>query len=332
MPQQNSFLSLQTCQDIIEQEITTNLNLKNRKPENLYAPVEYILSIGGKRIRPALVLLACNLFSDTFEHAIKPALALEVFHNFTLLHDDIMDKADMRRGNQTVHKKWDENIAILSGDAMSILAYDLLSQTKAEYLPAVLSVFNQTALEVCDGQQYDMDFEDKQDVSIADYLNMIRLKTSVLIAGSLKIGAILGGANNDNANYLYDFGLNLGLSFQLQDDFLDVFGEEEKFGKSIGGDIVANKKTYLLLKAFELANNYQKQQLHNLVNTKDFNRNEKIRAVKNIYSELKVADHAKAMMEEYYLHSLSSLEAVSVDPSRKEELRKFAAKLMSRDY
>lgn len=332
MHQQKSPLNLKTCREIIEQELKTRLNLKNRKPENLYAPVEYILSIGGKRIRPALVLLACDLFSNTYEHAISPALALEVFHNFTLLHDDVMDKADMRRGNQTVHKKWDENMAILSGDAMSILAYDLLSQTKPEFLPSILSVFNQTALEVCDGQQYDMDFEKRQDVSIASYLNMIRLKTSVLLAGSLKIGAILGGAGEKDAGLIYDFGQELGLSFQLQDDYLDVFGNEEKFGKSIGGDIVANKKTYLLLKAFELANDIQKQKLHDLVNDKKINRKEKVMAVKNIYSDLKVADYAKEKMENYYVQSLALLDAVSVDPSRKEELRKFAAMIMSRDH
>jgi geranylgeranyl diphosphate synthase type II len=324
-------LNFAACQQTIEQEISTCINLKDRKPENLYAPVEYILSIGGKRFRPALLLMACNLFTDSCQHAIKPALAIEVFHNFTLLHDDIMDKAEMRRGNLTVHKKWDENIAILSGDAMSILAYELLCDVENKYLPRILSVFNQTALEVCNGQQYDMDFEERQDVSIADYLHMITLKTSVLIAGSLKIGAILGGATDRDANLMYDFGLNLGLSFQLQDDYLDTFGDEAKFGKNIGGDIVANKKTYLLLKAFELANENQKIQLQNLVNAKSFNRKVKIAGVKNIFSELKVADYAKAKMEEYYLQSLSSLDAVSVDSGRKEELRKFATMMMNRE-
>jgi len=332
MHKHTSPLRLRACQEIIEQAITSKIDLKNRKPENLYAPIEYILSIGGKRIRPSLVLLACNLFSDNVNRAIKPALALEVFHNFTLLHDDIMDKADMRRGMPSVHKKWDENIAILSGDAMSILAYELLSEAELQYLPGILKVFNQTALEVCDGQQYDMDFEQSLEVGIDDYIKMIKLKTSVLIAGSLKIGAIMGGASESDADHLYEFGLNLGLSFQLQDDYLDVYGDERKFGKSIGGDIVANKKTYMMLKAFELANETQKVELTSLINKKDFDREEKIKAVKDIYNAVKVSNHAKAKMDGYYQLSLESLNAVSVDEPKKEELGKFAANLVKRDY
>ncbi|MEA3443922.1 MAG: polyprenyl synthetase family protein [Bacteroidota bacterium] len=324
-------MKLEYCHDLINDEIENSLAISNKQPQNLYAPISYILSIGGKRIRPSLVLLACNLFSDDIKHAIKPALALEVFHNFTLLHDDIMDKASKRRGKQTVHEKWSENIAILSGDAMSIMAYELLQQTKAEFLPEILRVFNQTALEVCDGQQYDMDYEDSQDIAIDDYLNMIRLKTSVLIAGSLKIGAILGGAGKNDSDLMYDFGLNLGLSFQLRDDYLDVFGDEETFGKNIGGDIVANKKTYLLLKAFELANEMQKQKLSRLLSTITFDREEKISSVKKIYSNLQVADHLKIKMEDYYKKSLAAFDAVNIDPSKKEELKKFAANLMKRD-
>ncbi|MEA3445525.1 MAG: polyprenyl synthetase family protein, partial [Bacteroidota bacterium] len=229
------------------------------------------------------------------------------------------------------HEKWSENIAILSGDAMSIMAYELLQQTKAEFLPEILRVFNQTALEVCDGQQYDMDYENSPDIAIDDYLNMIRLKTSVLIAGSLKIGAILGGACINDSDLMYDFGLNLGLSFQLRDDYLDVFGDEETFGKNIGGDIVANKKTFLLLKAFELANDMQKHELSGLLSTIAFDREEKISAVKKIYYDLHVADHLKIKMEAYYKKSLAAFDAVNVEQSKKEELKKFAANLMKRD-
>ena len=326
----NCQLDFKACQAIVEKELVASLNLKKKEPKHLYKPIEYILTIGGKRIRPALVLMGCNLFSPSVEHAIKPALALEVFHNFTLLHDDIMDKSDMRRGNLTVHKKWNQNIAILSGDAMSILAYELLCQAPEAYLPAVLKVFNKVALEVCDGQQYDMDFEEQNDTTINDYLNMIRLKTSVLLAGSLKIGAILGGASEKDADLLYDFGVNLGLSFQLQDDYLDVFGDESVFGKSIGDDIASNKKTYLLLKAFELSNDTQKEKLHGLIAAKEFVREEKIAAVKQIYSEVAVAESLKAKMEEYYKQSLTALDAISVSEMKKQELLDFAAKLMKR--
>jgi len=236
-------------QQIVEKYLK-EIELKT-EPRELYEPVKYILEIGGKRIRPSLVLAAYNLFKNDVETAINPALALEVFHNFTLLHDDIMDKADLRRNQQTVHKKWNENVAILSGDTMSIKAYELLSKIPAEFLSEVLQAFNKTALQVCEGQQLDMNFESRLDVSVEEYLEMIRLKTSVLIAVSLKIGAIMAGALRNDVHKLYDFGLNLGLAFQLQDDYLDAYGDVQAFGKKIGGDIVANKKTFLLIKALE---------------------------------------------------------------------------------
>ncbi len=331
MNRKSKALSQDNCIDLINNELE-NLRVDvNRAPKNLYEPINYILSIGGKRLRPTLVLLAANLFADEIKDAVKPALAMEVFHNFTLLHDDIMDKADKRRGKLTVHKKWNENIAILSGDAMAIMAYELLRHSKSEYLSEILLVFNKISLEVCEGQQYDMDYENSNNISIPDYLNMIKLKTSVLLAGSLKIGAILGGAGKKNAELLYDFGLNLGLSFQLQDDYLDVFGDEKTFGKSIGGDIVANKKTYLLLKAYELANGQQKQELDFLLSEKDIERSKKIQRVKSIYSDLRVADYLKKEMDYYYQKSKVALDSVTIDISRKEELQSFATNLMKRE-
>ena len=303
----------------------------NAEPKELYNPVKYILKIGGKRIRPSLLLAAYNLFKDDVETAIKPALALEVFHNFTLLHDDIMDKADIRRNQQTVHKKWNENAAILSGDAMSIKAYELLAQSPAEHLAEALHAFNKTALEVCEGQQYDMNFENRLDVSVDEYMEMIRLKTSVLLAVSLKIGAIVADASKTDIQNLYVFGLNLGLAFQLQDDYLDAFGNIHVFGKKIGGDIVANKKTFLLIKALETADAKTLKDLHRLIADTNIVEEQKITEVLNIYRQLEVDRLLKEKMAFYYKLAIESLNKLSVNKEKTQILKEFAEKLMNRE-
>lgn len=302
----------------------------NAGPKELYAPVKYILGIGGKRIRPSLVLAAYNLFKDDVESAIYPALALEVFHNFTLLHDDIMDKADLRRNQQTVHKKWNENIAILSGDAMSIKAYEILAKIPAKFLAEVFKEFNKTALQVCEGQQLDMNFENRLDVSVGEYIEMIRLKTSVLIAVGLKIGAIMANASKNDAQKLYDFGLNLGLAFQLQDDYLDAYGDIHKFGKKIGGDIVANKKTFLLINALETANKETTEELQHLMIDTDIDEVQKIKAVLGIFSKLNVDSLLKDKMVSFYNRAMEALESLSVEYERTGVLKEFAGKLMNR--
>ena len=316
--------------EIVNKELQ-NCNLI-KEPKELYEPIEYILSIGGKRLRPVLMLMAYNLFSDNIQNAIKPALGLEIFHNFTLLHDDIMDKSEKRRNKPTVHKKWSENIAILSGDAMSILAYKFICSCENSKLPQVLDVFTKTALQVCEGQQFDMNFETSQNVSIEEYLKMIELKTSVLLAGSLKIGAIIGNADAEDANNLYDFGINIGLAFQLQDDILDVYGDTDKFGKNIGGDIVSNKKTFLLLKAMEVANAEKREELLKWINLKEFDRSEKIEAVTSIYKEFKVKELAEDLKNEYFEKSLINLDKIKSPNSRKIHLLSISKKLMNREY
>src|ERR1700759_413091 len=235
-------------------------------PAQLYEPISYILSLGGKRMRPALLLMACDLFGGDVDAAIPPALAIEVFHNFTLMHDDIMDNAPIRRGHATVHTKWNQNVGILSGDVMLVQGYKLMMQVPDHLLRPILDIFNVTAIGVCEGQQLDMEFEELTNVSIDEYLNMIKLKTAVVLGGALKIGALIGGADTKDADLLSDFGVNLGIAFQLQDDILDVYGDPEKFGKQVGGDIISNKKTYLLLKSLELANKQQSSELHNWLN------------------------------------------------------------------
>ena len=276
--------------------------------------------------------MACNLFSENIENAIKPALGIELFHNFTLLHDDIMDKSDKRRNQETVHKKWSENIAILSGDAMSILAYKYICSCENSKLSQVLDVFTKTALQVCEGQQFDMNFETSETVSIPEYLNMIKLKTSVLLAGSLKIGAILGNANAEDANNLYNFGVNIGLAFQLQDDILDVFGDTAKFGKNIGGDISSNKKTFLLLKALELASFEKRKELTEWINLKEFDKSAKIKAVTSIYNNLKVREFAEDLKNEYFEKSILNIENIKIPENKKTHLRNISKKLLNREY
>ena len=316
----------------LQKVVEIALNKENfvTEPEALYQPIEYVMSLGGKRIRPTMCLAGCLLFDNNFENALPAGLAVEVFHNFTLLHDDVMDNAEVRRNQPTVHIKWDENTAILSGDAMLIKAYQYLSKVDESVLKSVLDLFSQTAIEVCEGQQYDMEFESRTNVSVDEYLNMIRLKTAVLLAGSLKAGAIIGKANEDDANHLYEFGENIGLAFQLQDDFLDVYGDEKTFGKAIGGDIVANKKTFLLINALERASGSLMEELQEWVNAKSFNRHEKIEAVRNIYNQIGVDEIARKKMNEYFEKALTSLNKVNGKVSMKDELREFAVKLIKR--
>lgn len=302
-----------------------------RPPEGLYKPIEYILSLGGKRIRPVLTLMAYNLYKDDVSEACSPATALEIFHNYTLLHDDLMDNSDMRRGKPTVHKVWDDNTAILSGDAMLVLAYQYIAATPSEYLKEVLELFNTTALEICAGQQYDMEFEKREDVSAEEYLEMIRLKTAVLLAASLKIGAILGGASEKDAGLLYHFGIQIGIAFQLKDDYLDVYGNPEVFGKNIGDDILCNKKTYILIKAKEKANNLQLNELHKWINAVIFEPREKIEAVKAIYDQVGIKAISEQKMNEYFDSAMETLSKVSVEEDKKKELKNLVEYLMYRE-
>ena len=286
----------------IEQEIT-RLQF-TYPPKSLYDPIEYILSLGGKRIRPALVLMACNLYKENVDTAVNPALGLEVFHNFTLLHDDLMDDADKRRNKPTVHKVWNANTAILSGDAMLIAAYQLIGETESESLKEILDLFTRTALEICGGQQYDMEFESRTDVTEEEYIEMIRLKTAVLLACALKMGAIMGNAPKADAETLYQFGINIGLAFQLQDDLLDVYGDTATFGKNIGGDILCNKKT--------------------------FDPAEKIAAVTAIYDQLRLKELSEEKIHAYYNQAINCLTSLNVAPERLNILKEVSARLMNR--
>lgn len=299
-------------------------------PKSLYDPITYTLALGGKRIRPALVLMACDLYNKDITRALRPAIGLEVFHNFTLLHDDLMDAADMRRNQPTVHKKWNANTAILSGDAMLIVAYQLIGQTTPELLKPVLDLFTQTALEICGGQQYDMEFESRLDVTEEEYMEMIRLKTAVLLACALKMGALLGGAPAADAERLYAFGIHIGLAFQLQDDLLDVYGDPRTFGKHIGGDILCNKKTFLLINALRLADAEQRKELLCWIERKDFDAQEKIQAVTHIYNKLGLKDLTEARMETLYALANENLCALSVASERTAILKAVCDKLMHR--
>lgn len=304
----------------------------DRKPFSLYEPVKYVLSMGGKRIRPVLMLLSYNLFKDDPENILMQAVALETYHNYTLLHDDLMDNADLRRGHETVHRKWNPNQAILSGDAMLVLAYQRMAKCPADKLAKILNVFTETALEIGEGQQYDMDFETRTDVTEDEYIEMIRLKTSVLLACALKIGAILADASDADADNLYKFGEQIGLAFQLQDDYLDVYGDSKVFGKAIGGDITSNKKTYMLINAFIHADESQRTELMRWITAKDFDRDEKVKAVTDIYNKIGIDKLAQQKIAYYFEQSSKYLNAVSVSEERKSELRKYAEKMMNRQY
>ena len=299
-------------------------------PVTLYEPVEYCLRQGGKRMRPLMTLMGCELFGGNPERALPAAVGLELFHNFTLMHDDIMDQAPMRRGQPTVYKKWNANAAILSGDVMFALAYQHVMKVPDRHLRAVMEVFNQTVIEVCEGQQYDMDFETMNRVSESDYLNMIRLKTAVLPAACLKVGAILAGAPDSEVQQLYLFGESIGLAFQLMDDWLDVYGDEKVFGKKTGGDIVANKKTWLYIKAFELADAGQQQLLQDAFSNRIPNPEEKISAVKGVYTQLRLDVLARQEMEKYYAKAFNHLEKIRVPDTAKQKLRELAEGLFER--
>jgi geranylgeranyl diphosphate synthase, type II len=302
-------------------------------PKELYEPISYIMSLGGKRLRPVLVFLACDFFDGDTSKAIHPALAVELFHNFTLVHDDIMDKAPLRRNQPTVHIKWDDNTAILSADAMMVKAYQELCKADVSLLPKLLDIFSDTAVKVCEGQQLDMNFEKLPKVAILHYLKMIELKTAVLLGGSLKMGAVIGGAKEEDAQAIYNFGKHIGIAFQLQDDILDVFADAEKFGKQKGGDIIANKKTYLLLKAMEIAegNRYMKEELQQWINAPQFNPQEKVEAVTSIYNFLNVKDLAHQEMKKQYDLALTHLNPIPVSETKKQELITFAESLMVRE-
>ncbi len=318
--------SIDQLRTLVEQEL---LSLKYPStPADLYAPIDYILSLGGKRMRPILLLLSYQLYKKDIKAALRPAIAIEVFHNFTLLHDDIMDEAPVRRGQSTVHTKWNENVAILSGDAMLIQSYQYLSELPKESLIECLSVFNTMALKVCEGQQYDMDFEIQAEVDLQSYLKMIEYKTAVLLGASLKMGAIMGGADKKDAENLYEFGRKIGIAFQLKDDLLDIFGDTNAFGKQLGGDIIANKKTCLYLKALSLSDGSEKMELVNLYSSETINSTEKVEKVKQIYASLEIETHINALINEYYENAMKSLSAIDKDIL---ELEKFAALLKIRE-
>lgn len=302
-----------------------------RTPEGLYEPIKYVLSLGGKRIRPVLMLMAYNLYREDVASIYDAATAIEVYHNHTLLHDDLMDRSDMRRGKPTVHKVWNDNTAILSGDAMLILAFKYMTGCSPEHLREVMDLFGLTMLEICEGQQLDMEFESRNDVSEDEYIEMIRLKTAVLLAASLKIGAILAGATTEDAEKLYNFGVNIGIAFQLQDDLLDVYGDPEVFGKKNGGDILCNKKTYMLIKALERADEKQRSELNRWLDAKDFRPAEKIGAVTALYNQLNIRNVCESKMREYYALAMESLTAVAVAEDRKKELKGFMKLLMYRE-
>jgi len=323
-------LSLPSCLDIIAREIIL-LKTENKQPIELYQPIHYILALEGKRIRPALTLMACNLFTDDITPAIKSALAIEVFHNFTLIHDDIMDNAPLRRNQPTVHEKWNDNVAILSGDAMQILAYQLICEAPSSKLKELIDIFNTTAIEVCEGQQFDMNYALRNNVTLDEYIRMIELKTSVLLAASLKIGALCGGSSEIEAQKLYLFGRNLGIAFQIQDDYLDVYADQQLFGKTVGGDIAENKKTFLLIKALELAKGQQVITLQNAFNNRFFDVADKVKQVRQVYDELNISQIAQASISSYSEKAFGFLDSVLVPEERKTILRQIALELMNRE-
>lgn len=302
----------------------------SRPPKGLYDPIEYELSLGGKRIRPVLMLMAYNLYKEDVETILPQAAGLETYHNHTLLHDDVMDKADMRRNKPTVHRVWSENAAILSGDAMLILAYRLMAECPEVKLKEVLDIFTRTTMEICEGQQWDMEFETRLDVTVDEYIEMIRLKTSVLLAAALKIGACLAGASKEDADLLYDFGVSMGLAFQLQDDWLDVYGDPKVFGKNIGGDILCNKKTYMLITALAQADEEHKVELQRWLSAEEYEPAKKIEAVTHIYNVMNIGKQCMDKSDAYYAEGLSVLDRVSLPAERKAVLKEFACSLMNR--
>jgi len=325
--------TVEELQKLVEKEVELrSAKMLQQTPVELYEPIHYSLGMGGKRLRPVLLLLAYNLFKQDVENALPAALAIEVFHNFTLLHDDIMDKADVRRNRPTVHVQFNENAAILSGDAMAFQSYRYLLESKSSRLTDTIDLFTRTAIEVCEGQQFDMDFESRLDVTEAEYIEMIRLKTAVLLACSLKGGALLAEVSDELANQLYVFGENLGLAFQLQDDLLDTFGDQNTFGKKIGGDILANKKTFLLINALQNASPKKRQELLGWIAQKDFNPEAKIEGVTSIYLETGVKKIAEQKVDDYFEIALQILADLAIEDVVKQPLRELALKMLTRKH
>ncbi len=321
--------SITELRTIVENEIAEQKY--HGHPTELYDPINYMMGLGGKRMRPVLLLMGYNLFNTNINAALKAALAIEVFHNFTLMHDDIMDKAPIRRGKSTVHEKWNPNIAILSGDVMLVEAYKLLMHVDESKLKEILELFNKTAVEVCEGQQLDMNFENMDSVKVEEYIRMIELKTAVLLAAALKIGAILGDASNADANHIYEFGRHLGIAFQLQDDILDVYGDPEKFGKLVGGDIITNKKTFLLINALALAKGANQQELKHWISLSFFNETEKVNAIKRIYDELNLRELANVEMTNHVDKAFLHLRQIAAPSANKIGLEEFANQLSVRE-
>ena len=303
---------------------------KERAPLSLYEPIQYILGLGGKRLRPILTLMTTDCFDGEVSNALDASLAIEVFHNFSLIHDDIMDKAPLRRGQKTVHEKWNLNVGILSGDAMLIMAYKLFEGYNAKQFQELTGLFSRTALQVCEGQQFDIDFETRTDVSIQEYLKMIEYKTAVLVAAAMQMGAIVADASKENQQKCYDFGRNLGIAFQLQDDFLDAFGDSKTFGKQVGGDIIENKKTYLYLKAMALGSEVDKRKLKTLYGKNSFHSDEKIATVLQIFEQTGATEATNQSIQDYTKAAFEVLNSLEIDPIKKEPLRDFGIQLMTR--
>jgi len=319
---------LKALQSLLEKEISKKKY--GKQPDSLYAPIRYLMGIGGKRLRPMLALLAYSLYKDDAKRILPYAIAVEAFHNFTLMHDDIMDNAPLRRGQQTVHKKWNTNTAILSGDVMLVKVYELFAGLEPDKLKKVLIAFNKTAAEVCEGQQWDMEFETRTTVTEAQYINMIRLKTAVLLGFSLELGAILADAPEDDCKALYEFGTNIGIGFQLTDDLLDAYADPKKFGKQVGGDIIANKKTFLLIKALANAKGKEKSSLNSWLTAKRFNKKEKVAAVKHIYDNLRVPSLTEKKRNQFFVRGFQQLEQLTVAPGKKQLLKQYAEALIER--
>jgi geranylgeranyl diphosphate synthase type II len=323
--------SAEFFQRLIEEEISKYNTLFPAQPASLYDPIRYMMNLGGKRMRPMLVLLSCEVFGGDYKKAIAPAIGIEVFHNFTLLHDDIMDNAPLRRAMPSVHKKWNADVAILAGDAMFVEACSMMINVDSRISKQVMDLFLKSAIEVCEGQQWDMTYQTETEVTIKDYIRMIELKTSALLACSLKIGALIAETSSENADAIYDFGKNIGVAFQLHDDILDVYGDKSKFGKEPGGDIVANKKTFLLLKALEIADEKQRRELTRWMNKTSFNNSEKVSAVKNMYDALQIKKYAEEEMNRYHKNAMQALDNIELPEAEKESLRAFTNKLMVRE-
>lgn len=322
--------TIEALQEIVKQSFANQNFIE--EPKLLYEPIEYTLSQGGKRLRPVLLLAGCDLFGGDCNQAINAALGIEIFHNFTLLHDDIMDKSALRRGKETVYKRWNENIAILSGDTMFALAYRYFLKTPVANIHSILDVFTETAIDVCNGQQYDMNFETQSDIHMNEYLTMIRKKTAVLLAGALKIGSLYGKCSDEDREHLYNFGINIGMAFQLQDDLLDAFGDEKTFGKPIGTDIKDNKKTFLFLKAIEHGNDDERRILNDWFSQTKTDNSEKIASVLGIYNRLEIKIHTEQEIEKYFSKGLEELEQINVESEKKEPLRNFVNQLLGRKH